>query len=80
MAKKSSGLSKVGSSNVADFAYDRKTQTLGVQFIRRKGRRKFAEYIYHDVPPEEVRGLRRARSKGRYMNSIAYDYEYDRVR
>lgn len=72
--------SKVGSSNVANFNYDRKEKQLTVDFMRKGGKSKNATYVYDDVPPSEARGLARAKSKGRYMNTIAYDYDFTRTR
>lgn len=80
MAKRKAPVSKVGSTNVADFHYDRKKRELWVDFIRRKGRSRSATYLYEGVEPETARALRRAKSKGRFMNAIAYDYEYTRVK
>lgn len=77
MAKKQK-LSKLGSTNVADFRYNPKTQTMDVEFVRRYGQN--AAYRYYDVEPETVRGLERAKSKGRYMNGIAYSYDYRLLR
>lgn len=93
MAKASGKSSKVGSSNVADYRYDREKQIMEIDFLRkasagkkagkaikRKGGNGNASYRYFDVPPDEFRGLKRAKSKGRYVNGMAYDYDYVRLR
>jgi hypothetical protein len=59
------------STVIRSFDYRPDSRELEVLFTT--GRR----YLYSDVPPEEVEGLRSASSKGRYFNTNIRDgYSY----
>lgn len=67
--------SKFGSSNVADMSYDRESGTMQLQFVHG------GVYEYSDVEPSTVTAFRRAKSKGRFVNSAIVDqYETTRLK
>lgn len=55
------------STVIKRFDYRPASQELEVQFV--SGRR----YVYSDVPPDEVQGLRSSGAKGRYFNAHIRD-------
>jgi len=60
---------EVTSTSIKSVGYDRKTQTLEVEF-RPKGRL----YQYSDVTEEEFTRLMNAASKGKYFNQYIKDF------
>ena len=60
-------LTTVESSMLHAVGYNSKTRTLEVVF------NNGGIYQYHDVPPEEYKGLMEAESKGRYMHEYIID-------
>lgn len=56
------------STVIRAFDYDPERREIEILFTT--GRR----YVYRDVPPEEVEGLRSAFSKGRYFNANIRDH------
>jgi len=66
----------VESSNLGSVGYDKKTQTLEVQF-KNNGR----VYQYKDVPSKVVKQLLEAESIGSYFRkNIAYRYKYKEMK
>lgn len=63
----------VDSSMISAFKYDEAEQTLEVAF------NSTGSYRYFDVPPDVVKGLREASSKGSYMRWAIIDmYSYEK--
>ena len=63
------------SSVVAGISYQAETGTLRVWFV------SGSIYDYKDVPPEIVKALKTASSKGRYLNlQVKGKYDYEKIR
>ena len=64
----------VASSNIASIGYDEGMRTLEVEFLNR------SIYQYYNVPRNIFDQLKRAGSKGRFLNTyIKNAYPYSRV-
>lgn len=67
---------QVPSSVIAAMQYDADGRTLMIVYRGNRGR-----YRYFDVPPEEWKAFRAAKSKGTYLNGIFKErgYRYEKV-
>lgn len=68
------GVSKIRSSNIKAIGYSSKDKILQVDF------KNGSRYHYYKVPESILRGLRRAISKGKYLDSkVKGVYKYKRI-
>jgi hypothetical protein len=64
----------ISSSSLKSIGYDRKSQILGIEFMRG------GIYQYQDVPPETYVNLMQSESKGRfYLRSIDHKFRFIRI-
>tara|TARA_R100000005_G_scaffold58479_1_gene29525 strand:+ start:830 stop:1093 length:264 start_codon:yes stop_codon:yes gene_type:complete len=69
-------ITNIDSKIIHTFSYDYENRKMLLSF---GGRDIYSKYEYMDVPENVVIDFLQAESKGKYINSIKNDYEYEKV-
>ena len=66
-------ITNIDSAIITSFEYNYETKEMTI------GYKGFVSYLYKDVEPNIVLDFIEAESKGKYINSIKNDYEFDKL-